>query len=151
MTPVEKFSTTTSLRAMSARARSRARLSLRLTVMLRLLGLSSSQARSRKERSGRAADSTLMTSAPNAARIRVQIGPVSTQLKSTTRTPSSGRSALGLPRRGAWVGADIGTTSPIVRWYGLPGILTPPGSISTKKLRAANWGDARRSAAVPSA
>ena len=59
-------------------------------VMLRLLGFSSSQEALRWERSGRARDSTLMTSAPSAARYFVQIGPAITQLKSTIRTPSSG-------------------------------------------------------------
>src|SRR5262245_65605713 len=95
MTPAEKFSTTTSLMAISRRARSRAGSSLRLRVMLFLLELSSSQEVSRWDRSGRARDSILMTSAPRAARNLVQMGPVSTQLKSTIRTPARGFAGPG--------------------------------------------------------
>ena len=77
--------------------------------MLRLLGFSSSQETSRCERSGRARDSILMTSAPIAARYLVQIGPAITQLKSTIRTPVERLRRGDLaPRAGAPAGSRPG-------------------------------------------
>src|SRR5688572_15008488 len=107
MTPVEKFSITTSLRPISSRTSARARSSFRFRVMLRLPGFISCQEVSRWERSGRVRDSILMTSAPSAPRYLVQIGPAITQLKSTIRTPWSGLLEVTSPP-GPLRGANIG-------------------------------------------
>src|SRR5688572_7427572 len=44
-------------------------------------------------------DSTLITSAPWSARIWVHNGPTTTEVRSTTRTPSSGPPDMRLPRQ----------------------------------------------------
>src|SRR2546428_397945 len=89
---------TTSETAASRRARSRPRGSFRSRSTLRLPRMSEPERpprRSPKSRLPRR--STLITSAPRSARMRVVTGPATTQVKSRTRLPSSGRTR-GAPR-----------------------------------------------------
>src|SRR2546428_66567 len=87
---------TTSETAASRRARSRPRGSFRSRSRLRLPRMSVPERpprRSPKSRLPRG--STLITWAPRSPRMRVVTGPPTTQVESTTRTPSSGRIRRG--------------------------------------------------------
>src|SRR5262245_679545 len=91
MTRALKLSMTTSDASASRRARRTPRGSARFSTTLRLPRISDPERPPRRSpKSTASRRSILITSAPRSARRRVVTGPATTQVKSRTRTPSSG-------------------------------------------------------------